>query len=433
MTTMNKLIVTLTLLLATAAQAQNGALRLIPFQARLTGADGNALPDGNYVVTFRIYDVPSAGTPCWEEVHQSNNQGIVPVVGGQVNVLLGSLTPIDDPNKDGDLADAISFNPTAGITCDPEQRAQMDPPQNCDCQAPGPRYLGITVGGNTVNAPAAEMVPRHQLVPSFHARHADIADKVIDNAITSNMIKDGEVTQSDIADGSITAPKLNASLEIGSFIDGSIKGVDIAPEGGGLGECPAIGSNQVCNGSLTGADVTINDALGLTGQNIKDGSIDDLDLRPLPSVRVRASTDQTGPEGQELTVRFDLEEWDIGGLHCKPGDVAGDSTCSTNPTSRLVAVRNGLYVISGGFASLGGCSSVFAYLRRTRAGVQTVVAEDRVSIPTNFSPRLLVSAIQNLQAGDYVELVTSATGCGGAFTVRALGESSPHLAMVLVR
>lgn len=220
MNTVSKLIVVAALLLAAAvAEAQNGALRLIPFQARLTGADGDALPDGNYVVTFRIYDVPAGGTPCWEEVHQSNNQGIVPVVGGQVNVLLGSLTPIDDPNKDGDASDAISFNPTAGISCDPEQQAQMDPPQNCDCQAPGPRYLGITVGGSTVTVPAAEMVPRHQLVPSFHARRADIADAVSNGAIARDMIAANAVDGSKIAPNSVTTEKIT---------DGTIRSSDLS-------------------------------------------------------------------------------------------------------------------------------------------------------------------------------------------------------------
>jgi hypothetical protein len=111
--------------------------RLVPFQARLTDGDGTNLT-GVYQINFVIYDEPTGGTALWSEVHPS-----VSVVDGRLNVLLGSLTPLDDPNKNGDPVDAVHFD-----------------------QA---RYVGIKVG----SANNQEMIPRYQLVPAFHSRTAD--------------------------------------------------------------------------------------------------------------------------------------------------------------------------------------------------------------------------------------------------------------------
>lgn len=113
------------------------APRLVPFQARLTDGAGADLTDV-YEATFAIYDEPTGGTALWSEFHPS-----VSVMGGRLNVLLGSRTSLDDPNDDGNAEDAVQFDQ--------------------------PRFVGIKIGVATNQ----EMVPRHQLVPAFHARNAD--------------------------------------------------------------------------------------------------------------------------------------------------------------------------------------------------------------------------------------------------------------------
>jgi len=302
-------------------QAQIRAARLVPFQARLTDGAGQVLPDAVYPVTFRIYDAATGSTPCWDEVHSS-----VSVIGGQINVLLGSLTELDDPNNDGNTADAISFNAAAGGICDPDNPPV--PPGNCACQAPGPRFLGITVGEN-----AQEMVPRHQLVPSFHAARADTADAVRAGGVTTNMLADGVVTEQKIAtgsvtglkiaDGSVSVGKLAAGLEVGAYVDGSI----------------------------TAADITVNDSTGLTGANIKDGSLTlaDLNSLELPDLRVsvRRSTNM-GMGVADTVVGWEVEEYDTTDtINPALWDVKffdpGNSTC-------LVAPLTGTYVIT---ASIG--------------------------------------------------------------------------------
>ncbi|MGH7787356.1 MAG: phage tail protein, partial [Candidatus Binatia bacterium] len=88
----------------------------------------------------------------------------VSVIGGQINVLLGSLVSLDDPNGDQNTADAVSFD-----------------------GALRPRFLGIKVGADTTQ----EMVPRHQLVPSFHAR---TADTTVPGGVDTEQLADGAVT-----------------------------------------------------------------------------------------------------------------------------------------------------------------------------------------------------------------------------------------------
>ena len=122
---MKKLVIFL--ILSTLTITAFGQTSLIPFQARLTDAGNTAVPDNVYNITFKVYDAATGGAPDWSENHIN-----VSVIGGQINVLLGSLEP-------------LTFN---FIT---------------------PKYLGITIGSGP------EMVPRHQLVPSFHAQSASLA------------------------------------------------------------------------------------------------------------------------------------------------------------------------------------------------------------------------------------------------------------------
>lgn len=143
---MKKYITAVVTVITALISAQAISQQLIPFQARLSDGSGAVVADGVYSVNFNIYDAATAGTPLWIENHAS-----VSVMGGVVNVILGSITPLDDPDKNGDLSDAVTFNATDGS-----------------------RFIGVTIGTGQ------EMVPRHQLVPSFHSVTSDNAAKLGD-------------------------------------------------------------------------------------------------------------------------------------------------------------------------------------------------------------------------------------------------------------
>lgn len=81
------------LVLTFFAVAANGIIpRAINYQGVLTDAGGLAVPDGTYSMTFRLYDVPSGGSPLWEET-----QGSVTVTKGIFNVTLGAVALLNLP------------------------------------------------------------------------------------------------------------------------------------------------------------------------------------------------------------------------------------------------------------------------------------------------------------------------------------------------
>src|SRR5579863_3888425 len=73
-----------------SGQAQQTPPKLLPFQGRLTDQNGIATSNGVKVVQFKIYTVPTGGSPVWAgEVHRTT------VNGGLVNVMLGTKTPLN--------------------------------------------------------------------------------------------------------------------------------------------------------------------------------------------------------------------------------------------------------------------------------------------------------------------------------------------------
>ncbi len=151
----------LILLAFSLSQAQ--VPQVINYQGMLTDAGGTAL-NGSFVIEFKIYDAPTAGTALWTETQT------VAVTAGLFDVLLGSVTPIPYTVFDG-----------------------------------SDKYLSLKVGTDP------EMTPRKRLVSVGYALRAYNADKVdgLDaaafvqagqaNSVTTAMIQDNAVTAAKIA------------------------------------------------------------------------------------------------------------------------------------------------------------------------------------------------------------------------------------------
>ncbi|WP_282774600.1 hypothetical protein [Phaeodactylibacter xiamenensis] len=61
-------------------------------QGTIQRSFGAAVDDGNYSLTFRLYETDAGGTPIWEET-----QDAVEVIGGVYSVVLGEAEPLDAP------------------------------------------------------------------------------------------------------------------------------------------------------------------------------------------------------------------------------------------------------------------------------------------------------------------------------------------------
>ncbi len=132
----------------------------LSYQAMLAGATGKALPDGQYQLTFTLYDTAMAGQALWTESQ------MVEVKDGIFEAILGSNNGLKVP---------------------------FDKPY----------WLGIKVGSE------AELTPRTRLTATAYSLHART---VADNAVTSAKIASGQVVKS------INDLKDNVSLVAGNNV-----------------------------------------------------------------------------------------------------------------------------------------------------------------------------------------------------------------------
>jgi hypothetical protein len=169
--------------------------RVLPFQGRLTDADGNAVTSGSRVVQFKIYDAPVGGRAVWNgEVHN------LTVNGGLVSTLLGTRASLSGVNFNLDL------------------------------------YLEVTIDANAdgqISLADPPLLPRQSIVPAVFAKESAnslllggydwtalfgtnnpaegtlLASKIGDQSLTTAKIRDGAVNTSKIANGAVTRPKLD--------------------------------------------------------------------------------------------------------------------------------------------------------------------------------------------------------------------------------
>jgi len=153
---------TTTVVVANAADAIT-VPGLLSYQGRLTDNNGNPVIDTTYLVAFRLYVVPSGGSPFWSETQD------VQTNAGLFTVLLGSAASID------------SF-PRAG-TC----------------------YLGMKVGADP------EMAPRIRIASAAYTYLARCSDTA-NYAASAPMIRpvSPPISRSEIADSAIGSAKIAA-------------------------------------------------------------------------------------------------------------------------------------------------------------------------------------------------------------------------------
>ncbi|MCH8873815.1 hypothetical protein IH824_13765, partial [candidate division KSB1 bacterium] len=153
-----------TLFFAQLAQAQ--IPETVSYQGVLTDAQGNAVSDGSYSLTFNLYESATGGSSIWGETQD------IEVVNGLFNAILGSVKPLSN-----------SFD--------------------------RPYWLGIAIGSD------AELEPRIELTASAYSLNAR---SVADSAVTSAKIADRQVVRS--LNGVMDEVVLSAGENIKLSVDG---------------------------------------------------------------------------------------------------------------------------------------------------------------------------------------------------------------------
>lgn len=240
----------------------------INFQGVLKDASGNIVSNGDYNLTFKIYNVESGGTELWTETK------LVNVTNGIFSTQLGSVTPISLP------FDAAY-------------------------------WLGITVGSDP------EMTPR---TPFTSVPYSRISLTVPDNSLTANKISSGQVVKS------LNGLKDNVNLVAGSNITITPSGNDLTISaasgaggtvtqvntGAGLtgGPITTTGTISIANDGITTAMLQNN---SVTSAKISDGTITATDIANTQVVKsinslkdnvnlVAGSNITITPSGQNLTI-----------------------------------------------------------------------------------------------------------------------------------
>ncbi len=187
----------------------------INYQGILKDASGNLVPNGNYEMSFRIYDSETGGTSLWLETKTIN------ISDGVFSTQLGSINPIDIPFESA-------------------------------------YWLGVTIGSNN------ELTPRIRFtsVPYSH-----MSMTVPDGSLTSEKISSGQVVKN--INGLTDGVNLTAGSNI--IITPSGNTLTISGTGGGGGTV-----TQVNTGSgLTGGPITSTGTISISNNGITSAMLQD--------------------------------------------------------------------------------------------------------------------------------------------------------------
>jgi hypothetical protein len=181
-------------LLSVSAQAGN---HLLPFQGRLTDADGQAIADGARVVQFKIYDAPIGGRAVWNGEVQK-----LSVNAGLVSTLLGTKADLStvDFNRQVYLELTVDANGDGSIS-------PADPPL-----LPRQSILPAVFAVESANSRLLEGHGWSALFGTNNPVDGTFLDsKIGDSSLTAAKLHDDAVTTAKIANGAVTRAKLDTS------------------------------------------------------------------------------------------------------------------------------------------------------------------------------------------------------------------------------
>jgi len=171
--------------------AQSAAPKLLPFQGRLTDQNGVAVSNGVRLAQFKIFSVPTGGSPVWAgELHRTT------VNGGLINIILGSKTPFTGVDFDQQLylEITVDINGDSSITL-------ADPPM-----LPRQAILPVVFAKESADSRDSRLLAGYDWTPVFGTNNPTIplpASKLADGSLPGSKIQTFSITSNQIAPGSI--------------------------------------------------------------------------------------------------------------------------------------------------------------------------------------------------------------------------------------
>jgi hypothetical protein len=179
------------------ALSTHAATRLLPFQGRLTDANGAVIADGARVVQFKVYDAPVGGRAVWNGEVQK-----LTVNGGLVSTILGTKAALSSVDFNQDLYLEITIDANAD-----NQITLSDPPL-----LPRQSILPAVFAFEAGNARALDGYNWTSLFGTNNpAEGTLLLAKIADGSLTTAKIQDGAISSAKIANGAVLRTKLDTT------------------------------------------------------------------------------------------------------------------------------------------------------------------------------------------------------------------------------